>query len=119
MKIDIDGIDVYFPYDYIYPEQYLYMQELKKSIDAQGHCVLEMPSGTGKTISLLSLLFAYHKALPAVVGRIIYCSRTVPELIKVVQELKNLIAYYEKTTGGEAGVLGISSQFSEEPVYTP
>jgi len=26
----------------------------------QGHCVLEMPSGTGKTISLLSLIIAYH-----------------------------------------------------------
>lgn len=28
---------------------------------AQGHGVLEMPSGTGKTISLLSLIVAYQK----------------------------------------------------------
>ena len=27
----------------------------------QGHCVLEMPSGTGKTVSLLSLIIAYMK----------------------------------------------------------
>lgn len=27
----------------------------------QGHCVLEMPSGTGKTVSLLSLVVAYMK----------------------------------------------------------
>jgi hypothetical protein len=27
--------------------------------DEQGHCVLEMPSGTGKTVSLLSLIVSY------------------------------------------------------------
>jgi cyclopropane fatty-acyl-phospholipid synthase-like methyltransferase len=26
----------------------------------QGHCVLEMPSGTGKTVSLLALIVAYQ-----------------------------------------------------------
>lgn len=31
------------------------------SFTAQGHGVLEMPSGTGKTISLLSLIVAYQK----------------------------------------------------------
>ncbi|CAB4013637.1 TFIIH basal transcription factor complex helicase XPD subunit, partial [Paramuricea clavata] len=59
MKLNIDGLLVYFPYDYIYPEQYSYMFELKRSLDAKGHCLLEMPSGTGKTISLLSLIVAY------------------------------------------------------------
>ena len=36
----------------------------------QGHCVLEMPSGTGKTISLLSLLFAYHKVWSGVIAHV-------------------------------------------------
>ena len=26
----------------------------------QGHCILEMPCGTGKTVSLLALIIAYH-----------------------------------------------------------
>lgn len=30
-------------------------------ITFQGHCLLEMPSGTGKTVSLLSLIVAYMK----------------------------------------------------------
>ena len=51
---------VYFPYEYIYPEQYSYMIELKRTLDAKGHGVLEMPSGTGKTATLLSLIVAYH-----------------------------------------------------------
>jgi DNA excision repair protein ERCC-2 len=30
----------------------------------QGHCVLEMPSGTGKTVSLLSLIVSYQLVSP-------------------------------------------------------
>lgn len=37
----------------------LHLEVLPTSI--QGHGVLEMPSGTGKTISLLSLIVAYQK----------------------------------------------------------
>ena len=33
---------VYFPYEYIYPEQYRYMLELKRALDAKGHCLLEV-----------------------------------------------------------------------------
>lgn len=62
----------------------------------QGHCLLEMPSGTGKTISLLSLIVAYMVANPFDITKLIYCSRTVPEIEKVVEELRKLFAYYEK-----------------------
>lgn len=33
MKFDIDGVPIYFPYEYIYPEQYEYMVELKHALD--------------------------------------------------------------------------------------
>ncbi|XP_072286723.1 general transcription and DNA repair factor IIH helicase subunit XPD [Pyxicephalus adspersus] len=83
MKLNIDGLLVYFPYEYIYPEQYSYMLELKRTLDAKGHGVLEMPSGTGKTVSLLSLIVAYQRTYPLEVTKLIYCSRTVPEIEKV------------------------------------
>jgi Rad3-related DNA helicase len=35
------------------------MRYLKKTLDAPGHAILEMPTGTGKTVCLLSLLTAY------------------------------------------------------------
>ncbi|XP_013421335.1 general transcription and DNA repair factor IIH helicase subunit XPD-like [Lingula anatina] len=108
MKLNIDGLLVYFPYDYIYPEQYSYMLELKRSLDAKGHCVLEMPCGTGKTVSLLSLIIAYQKTYPLDVTKLIYCSRTVPELEKVVEELKTLIEYYEKETGEPNDLVGLA-----------
>ena len=46
--IDVDGLRVDFPYDYIYAE-YRYMRYLKRALDAKGHAILEMPSGTGVT----------------------------------------------------------------------
>lgn len=108
MRLNIDGLLVYFPYDYIYPEQYLYMTELKKTLDAKGHCSLEMPSGTGKTVSLLSLITAYMRAYPLEVTKLIYCSRTVPELEKVVEELKTLMQYYERETKEKGNFLGLA-----------
>lgn len=31
----MDGLPVIFPYDFIYPEQYAYMLELKRTLDAK------------------------------------------------------------------------------------
>lgn len=92
---------MYFPYTYIYPEQYSYMLALKRSLDANGPCVLEMPSGTGKTVSLLSLITSYQLAHPEV-GKLVYCSRTVPEIEKAVEELRRVVAYRDQELGDDA-----------------
>lgn len=34
-RLNVDGLLVYFPYDYIYPEQFSYMLELKRTLDAK------------------------------------------------------------------------------------
>ncbi|KAG0590857.1 hypothetical protein M758_1G127300 [Ceratodon purpureus] len=111
MKFKIDGLTVYFPYEYIYPEQYDYMMDLKRTLDARGHCLLEMPTGTGKTITLLSLITSYMLANPSV-GKLIYCTRTVHEMEKVLEELRKLQAYQEKCLGKVAKMLalGLSSR---------
>ncbi|KIM87071.1 hypothetical protein PILCRDRAFT_815531 [Piloderma croceum F 1598] len=92
MKFFIDNLPIIFPYDRIYPEQYAYMCDLKRTLDATGHCVLEMPSGTGKTVSLLSLIVSYQQFHPTH-RKLIYCSRTVPEIEKALTELKRLMEY--------------------------
>eukprot|EP00904_Undaria_pinnatifida_P005279 jgi/Undpi1/1881/HiC_scaffold_12.g05268.m1 len=91
MRFDLDGLDVFFPYEFMYPEQYDYMLELKRSLDAKGHCLLEMPTGTGKTVCLISLITSYQFAHPEV-GKLIYCTRTVPEMMKCIEELKRVLA---------------------------
>ena len=41
MKFQLEDLTVFFPYEFIYPEQYKYMLELKRALDAKGHCLLE------------------------------------------------------------------------------
>lgn len=42
MKFSLEGLTVFFPYEYIYPEQYQYMLECKRALDAKGHGLLEV-----------------------------------------------------------------------------
>lgn len=37
VRFNLDGLDVFFPYDRMYEEQYNYMLELKRSLDAKVH----------------------------------------------------------------------------------
>lgn len=102
----IGDLPVLFPYERIYPEQYAYMCDLKKTLDAGGHCVLEMPSGTGKTVSLLSLIVSYQQFYPRA-RKLIYCSRTVPEIEKCLAELKRLMEYRESEGAKDEGFRGL------------
>lgn len=104
-------LPVLFPYPRIYPEQYAYMCDLKKTLDAGGHCVLEMPSGTGKTVSLLSLIVAYQQFDPAH-RKLIYCSRTMSEIEKALTELKALMKFRTQQLGyvEDFRALGLTSR---------
>lgn len=48
-------------YSSIYPEQYEYMLELKQLFETneqKGHALIEMPTGTGKTVCIFSVYLA-------------------------------------------------------------
>ena len=92
------------------------------TLDGGGHCVLEMPSGTGKTVSLLSLIVAYQQYYPEH-RKLIYCSRTVlmvtavcftnqntgtmSEIEKALAELKALMKYRSEQLGYEEDFRGL------------
>ncbi|KAA0201915.1 hypothetical protein HAZT_HAZT009353 [Hyalella azteca] len=101
-------MEVLFPYEFIYPEQYSYMLDLKRALDAKGHCLLEMPSGTGKTITLLALIVSYLRGNPHNLSKLVYCSRTIPEIEKVIEELRNLLKYIEESTGKPPNITGLA-----------
>ena len=62
MKFILEGLTVYFPYDYIYPEQYQYMRELKHALDAKGHCLLEVSRGVSMILwRTLQVLLVHSK----------------------------------------------------------
>lgn len=95
MKFYVEDVLVVFPYDYIYPEQLEYITELKRTLDRGGHMVLEMPSGTGKTISLLSILVAYLHHHFDEHRKVVYCTRTVEEMTKTMGEMRKLFRQWE------------------------
>lgn len=98
MKFHIDDLPVLFPYPKIYPEQYQYMCDVKRTLDVGGISILEMPSGTGKTVSLLSVCVAYQLHYSSR-RKIVYCSRTMSEIDKALAELRSLMAYRTEELG--------------------
>lgn len=92
VRFEVDGLEVFFPYDYVYPEQYAYMRQLKASLDAKGHSVLEMPTGTGKTVALFSLITSYQLAYPSL-EKFYFCTRTVAEMEKALVELRGVLRF--------------------------
>lgn len=87
------------------------MCHIKESLDVGGNCILEMPSGTGKTVSLLSLTIAYQMHYPEH-RKIVYCSRTMSEIEKALHELKNLMKFRAEQLGyvEEFRGLGLTSR---------
>jgi DNA excision repair protein ERCC-2 len=77
----------------MYLEQHQYMRSIKQILDAGGgHGLIEMPTGTGKTVCLLSLITSYQYSRPGT-GKLVYCTRTVPEMNHVMEELGIVLAY--------------------------
>ena len=112
MDFNLEGLRVFFPYPQIYPEQLAMMTEFKRSLDARGHGAIEMPTGTGKTITVLSLCVSYQIAHPEC-GKLIYCTRTVPEMEKVLAECRTLERFIAARAGEDVAAmlaLGLSSR---------
>ncbi|EJP61017.1 DNA repair helicase RAD3 [Beauveria bassiana ARSEF 2860] len=65
-----------------------------------------MPSGTGKTVSLLSLIVAYQQSMPEK-RKLIYCSRTMSEIEKALMELEALMKYRTEQLGHEEDFRGL------------
>ncbi|KAF0699638.1 Aste57867_9821 [Aphanomyces stellatus] len=105
MRLEIEGLEVLFPYPRVYAEQVTYMRELKRALDAKGHAMLEMPTGTGKTVALLSLILSYKYAHPQTTGKLIYCTRTVPEMSKCVEEIKHVMKYRAEFLGEKSSAI--------------
>lgn len=105
--LNIDGLTVAFPFDSIYPEQVRYMHHLKRTLDARGQGLLEMPTGTGKTVAVLALILAYQQTYPDQTGKLVFCTRTVPEMTKALRELRSIVEYRESLYGLDQPFLAV------------
>ncbi|KAL2117013.1 hypothetical protein VTJ04DRAFT_9181 [Mycothermus thermophilus] len=113
MEFNIDDLPVLFPYPRIYPGKAICdaAVQLHGTLDAGGNAVLEMPSGTGKTVTLLSLIIAYQQYYPSH-RKLVYCSRTMSEIEKALVELKALMKFRAERLGREEEfrALGLTSR---------
>ena len=109
-KLNILGIEVYFPYE-PYENQVLYMKKVIETLQHKGTAGLESPTGTGKTLCLLCASLAYLKHLREELinekhknnqndsdnsGKnrqpvIYYTSRTHAQITNVIKELRKTI----------------------------
>ena len=96
-KIDIKGIEVYFPYD-VYPNQIAYMEKvielLNNNLNRTNYTnigALESPTGTGKTLCLLCSTLAWMNEMrnqKKFGGKIIYTTRTHSQISQIIHELQ-------------------------------
>ncbi|RNF22456.1 putative helicase [Trypanosoma conorhini] len=96
--IPVGDVEVPFPFN-PYPAQVEYMRAVIDALNGRANALLESPTGTGKTLSLLCSVLAWlekrqarqqrgPESEGADMPRVIYCSRTHAQLSQVIRELK-------------------------------
>jgi len=81
MKIDIDGLQVYFPFKNIYPEQLDYMTRLKKVFDSLSqNSLIQIPPAISKPTCLFSVYFSYFMLYPEKLPKLVYSVATTFEV---------------------------------------
>jgi len=94
-KLNCNGVQIYFPFP-PYPAQVEYMTSVVKACESAQNALIESPTGTGKTLSLLCSTLGWlkekRKTCPEMnYPRIIYTSRTHAQLAQAVRELKKTV----------------------------
>ncbi|KAG9510359.1 Regulator of telomere elongation helicase 1-like protein, partial [Fragariocoptes setiger] len=93
-SVFVNGINVQFPHK-PYDVQRDYMHKVIECLRASQHGLLESPTGTGKTLSLLCASLAWQQEHGEPTGPIIYSSRTHAQLAQAANEMRQT-AYARK-----------------------
>ncbi|KAH0788653.1 putative helicase [Histomonas meleagridis] len=84
-----EGLTIKFPYQTPHLSQSLIMSNEALAIKTHKNALLESPTGTGKSLALLSTALASQEADPSI-HQIIYTSRTHSQLQQLIGEYKKL-----------------------------
>jgi Rad3-related DNA helicase len=110
--LSVIGVTVDFPYK-PYPCQIAMLARIIKALQQSKNCLLESPTGTGKTLTLLCAALSWQQkeieqirmstlnddkdnstestTKPTPISRIFYCTRTHKQLEQVAKQLSNTI----------------------------
>ena len=100
-QVVLHGVPVVFPFE-PYASQREYMASVIQGLQTGGNALLESPTGTGKTLSMLCAVLGWLRFKKSGGGRetgaesrkfppILYCSRTHSQLAQVVREFKRTV----------------------------
>eukprot|EP00866_Antonospora_locustae_P000216 jgi/Antlo1/216/1498 len=90
VRLKINGLSVDFPYQ-PYPAQIASISKIIMALQEGGTAIVESPTGTGKSLSILCAALAYVESLSTTkqtVPRIYICSRTHKQLDQLVEQLR-------------------------------
>ena len=111
-KLNLLGIEVYFPYE-PYPNQKLYMEKVIEACKNNTIAGLESPTGTGKTLCLLCASLAYLKYERE---RLINERRNNFDVMDNTEKIRQPIIYYTSRTHAQ---LSNAIQELQKTCYRP
>ena len=90
-KLQIAGNTIYFPFD-PYKQQEGFMSKMIDCLQGRGNALLESPTGTGKTLSVISSVIGWlenqHKNNTCKSTKVFVSSRTHTQIKQLVKELR-------------------------------
>ncbi|KAL4484221.1 hypothetical protein ABPG72_003505 [Tetrahymena utriculariae] len=118
-QLNFHGVDILFPFK-PYQIQEDYMRSIIEALNSKSNALLQSPTGTGKTLSLLCACLGWLRQKRAsqqiqsdgIANRIFFCSRTHSQLKQVIKELK-ATAYKPKVC-----ILGSRDQYCLKKEYS-
>jgi hypothetical protein len=82
---ELNGVPVEFPHD-AYPCQLTFMQHVLSALEASEHALLESPTGTGKTLSLLCAALAWRTAVLARKQFALQTTAPLPDILSTASQ---------------------------------
>ncbi|BFU25795.1 DNA repair helicase putative [Entamoeba histolytica] len=91
----VNGIEIHFPYQFIYPEQYQFIKTVTSGVTnnkkpPHKQIIIEMGTGTGKTVSIITAAKGLLDNQGSNISHTIYCTRTIDEIKQIFNELTKL-----------------------------
>ncbi|GAB1223776.1 hypothetical protein ENUP19_0161G0034 [Entamoeba nuttalli] len=95
LDFSVNGIEIHFPYQFIYPEQYQFIKTVTSGVTdnkkpPHKQIIIEMGAGSGKTVSIITAAKGLLDNQGSNISHTIYCTRTIDEIKRVFHELTKL-----------------------------